>query len=267
MSTIGDRLKQERSRLGLNQTEFAALGFVTKDSQLNYEVGRRSPDSAYLSALADHGVDVLYVLTGRRERGGTAKVLELAESGASAELRLREHPLDMGEDPREQLALREDRNPTLPIEIDGALYAHVPLHEATLGAGPGRFNATGPVAVDHLAFRRDWLRRIGVSPNDAVIARVSGDSMAPTIHDGDVVLVDISRAAPPDKPRAPKDTRPAQIYAVLDGELARVKRVELAAPGTLALLSDNPASPPEFRPLDQVSIIGRVLWWGHTNRE
>jgi len=46
-----------------------------------------------------------------------------------------------------------------------------------------------------------------------------------------------------------------------------VKRVELAAPGTFALLSDNPAFPVEFRPSESMSIIGRVVWWGHTNRD
>ena len=62
--TIGDRLQAERNRLGLNQTEFAALGGVSKASQVNYEKGERSPDANYLSGLADAGVDVLYVLTG-----------------------------------------------------------------------------------------------------------------------------------------------------------------------------------------------------------
>lgn len=63
---IGDRLKEERQRLGLNQSDFAALANVAKNSQLNYEKGERSPDAAYLAAVAAAGVDVLYVLTGTR---------------------------------------------------------------------------------------------------------------------------------------------------------------------------------------------------------
>lgn len=63
---IGDRLKEERQRLGLNQSDFAAFAGVAKNSQLNYEKGERSPDAGYLAAIADKGVDVLYVVTGKR---------------------------------------------------------------------------------------------------------------------------------------------------------------------------------------------------------
>jgi transcriptional regulator with XRE-family HTH domain len=66
MSVFHERLKEERKRLGLNQTEFAVLGGVTVDSQGNYERGSRKPDSAYLEALATHGVDVGYLFTGLR---------------------------------------------------------------------------------------------------------------------------------------------------------------------------------------------------------
>lgn len=65
MTYLNDRLREERKRLGLNQGKFAALGCVTKDTQLNYENGSRKPDSAYLEALSLAGVDVFYVLTGK----------------------------------------------------------------------------------------------------------------------------------------------------------------------------------------------------------
>lgn len=64
---IGERLKEERQRLGLNQSDFAALAGVTKNSQLNYEKGERSPAADYLAAVAEKGVDVLYVVTGERK--------------------------------------------------------------------------------------------------------------------------------------------------------------------------------------------------------
>lgn len=67
MTVFSQRLKEERQRLGLNQTAFASLGGVSKDAQLNYENGSRRPDSTYLEAVASHGVDVLYALTGQRD--------------------------------------------------------------------------------------------------------------------------------------------------------------------------------------------------------
>ena len=63
---IGDRLKEERERLGFNQTEFAAKAGASKNSQYNYEKGERSPDAGYLAAVAEQGVDVFYVVTGNR---------------------------------------------------------------------------------------------------------------------------------------------------------------------------------------------------------
>ena len=66
MSELGRRLREERKRLGLSQTELGAHGGVSKDSQLNYENGSRSPDANYLIAIASVGVDVTYLLTGAR---------------------------------------------------------------------------------------------------------------------------------------------------------------------------------------------------------
>jgi transcriptional regulator with XRE-family HTH domain len=69
LSTIGERLKDERVRLGKSQTDMASVGGVGKTTQINYEKGVRSPDAAYLAAVAAAGVDVLYVLTGQRSSG------------------------------------------------------------------------------------------------------------------------------------------------------------------------------------------------------
>jgi transcriptional regulator with XRE-family HTH domain len=63
--SIGGRLQSERKRLGLNQSAIGMVGKVTKKTQMLYESGERSPDAQYLSAIAQAGVDVLYVLTGR----------------------------------------------------------------------------------------------------------------------------------------------------------------------------------------------------------
>lgn len=70
MSTIGERLKNERERLGLNQTQLGAIGGVQKQSQLKYENGVTFPNANYLTEVAKIGVDVVYVLFG--ERANTA---------------------------------------------------------------------------------------------------------------------------------------------------------------------------------------------------
>lgn len=65
--SIENRLKEERARLGLSQEAFAILANAAKRAQIYYEKGDRRPDADYLSAIADAGADVLYILTGRRE--------------------------------------------------------------------------------------------------------------------------------------------------------------------------------------------------------
>lgn len=61
-----ERLKEERKRLKMNQTQFAELAGTTKNSQLNYEKGNVCPSATYLAAIAAAGVDVQYILTGQR---------------------------------------------------------------------------------------------------------------------------------------------------------------------------------------------------------
>lgn len=65
--TIGDRLREERTRLGMSQPAFAALAGTTKQTLFSWESGRTAPDGFQLAALAAQGVDVLYVLTGKQQ--------------------------------------------------------------------------------------------------------------------------------------------------------------------------------------------------------
>lgn len=66
MDKIGGRLKKERERIGLNQTDMAAHGGVQLRAQVRYEKGERMPDAEYLAGVANAGIDILYVITGVR---------------------------------------------------------------------------------------------------------------------------------------------------------------------------------------------------------
>jgi transcriptional regulator with XRE-family HTH domain len=82
---IGRRLAEERERLYLNQGLFAGKVGVSRMSQVNYESGKRFPDARYLLAASEAGVDVAYVVTGKRAqapnfyRMATVFVLESIE--------------------------------------------------------------------------------------------------------------------------------------------------------------------------------------------
>lgn len=63
---IGERLKEERERLGLTQVQFAALCGASKRSQIEWEKGGAYPNAKALSDFAKAGADVGYILTGKR---------------------------------------------------------------------------------------------------------------------------------------------------------------------------------------------------------
>ncbi len=72
---FGLRLKEERLRLKITQAEFAAIGRVSRPSQVFYESEQRVPDANYLASLSEK-VDVMYILSGRRQKVAKAKVVE-----------------------------------------------------------------------------------------------------------------------------------------------------------------------------------------------
>ncbi len=62
MSTISERLRSERKRLGLSQGDFADSIGIHRNTQARYERGEREPDTAYLETIKKTGVDVGYVI-------------------------------------------------------------------------------------------------------------------------------------------------------------------------------------------------------------
>lgn len=162
-----------------------------------------------------------------------------------------------------------DTGPVEQVVIDGSDYAHIPLHDALLAAGGGSDNSSEQV-IDQLAFRRDWLKRIGVAASAARLARVHGDSMQPTLWPGDMILIDTQRNAPQIRARDSRDQRRSPVYAMLDHGEARVKRIERPSADLMMLISDNPDYAPELRQgadMRAIQIIGKVVWWGHTATE
>lgn len=83
MTDFGTRLRDERIKLGLSQTEFGGHGGVRKNTQSKYETNERAPDALYLAKVAKIGVDVQYVLTGEPRAEADEKVRELLENWTS----------------------------------------------------------------------------------------------------------------------------------------------------------------------------------------
>jgi transcriptional regulator with XRE-family HTH domain len=66
MIEIGIRLREERRRLNILLKDLAQLGDVRPNAQSAYENGSRFPRADYLAAIATVGIDILYVISGKR---------------------------------------------------------------------------------------------------------------------------------------------------------------------------------------------------------
>ena len=72
---LGDRLREERERLGYTQPAFAEVAGAKKHAQINWEKGAAFPNAAALEAWSKVGLDVLYVVTGQRSQPVPAQAL------------------------------------------------------------------------------------------------------------------------------------------------------------------------------------------------
>lgn len=63
---LGERLKEERFRIDMQQIAFAEACGVSRGGLLKWEKGESAPNATALAAMDALGIDVLYVVTGRR---------------------------------------------------------------------------------------------------------------------------------------------------------------------------------------------------------
>ncbi|WP_249976043.1 XRE family transcriptional regulator [Vreelandella olivaria] len=159
MDSIGGRLREERERLGLTQTELGDKAGITKNTQRLYETDQRSPKADYLQALHQAGVDTHYVLTG--DRPGTANAQPLG----------------------------------LPAIEPGPDLSPVKVYDIEAAAGAGRSFEGEPIKTT-LYFSSAELAEQGLDPAQVVGIKVRGDSMDGTLADGDWILVDRSNRDP-----------------------------------------------------------------------
>lgn len=169
-------------------------------------------------------------------------------------------PRQLSEEDRRKLARYFDveesllGGPALRDEAPANLIA-IPRFDIHVSAGPGAF-AEREQAVAHLGFDQRFLKQLcNARPSDLSIIKVRGDSMFPTLSDGDDIMVDRSEQGA---------SLQDGIYVLRRDESLSVKRIAVH-PGTrrLTVSSDNPAYPtwPDLDPAE-VDVIGRVVWAG-----
>lgn len=145
--------------------------------------------------------------------------------------------------------------PSAEEKSEGGLALVPRLLDIGASAGPGAFGGDER-ARGHFAFDPRWLKRITRShPKRLSTIRVEGDSMAPTLADGDEILVDGGDAA--------ERLRDGIYVLRMEGALI-VKRLAInPATKRLSIRSDNEAWPswPDCDPA-AIDIVGRVIWAG-----
>ena len=141
-----------------------------------------------------------------------------------------------------------------PGRLDPARFCLLPKQPESAAAGRG--NPPTPEAVEFIGFRQDWIAAaLGRAPENLALETALGESMAPNIGNGDLLLVDVSD----------RTCGNFGIYVLEVRGERLVKRVQLQFDGSMILISDNQIYQPELIAADltaEITVIGRVVWRG-----
>ncbi|MEW6314750.1 MAG: S24 family peptidase [Pseudomonadota bacterium] len=134
-------------------------------------------------------------------------------------------------------------------------FIFVPHYNVKASAGHGSIIHSEQV-VDHLAFREKWVRdALGVTQKDLALISVKGDSMEPTLSNGDQILIDMRKG------RIEDDA----VYVLQYNGVLLVKRIQRKLDGSVVVKSDNQYYEPETldaKAAGALIVVGRVVWAG-----
>lgn len=143
---------------------------------------------------------------------------------------------------------------TVNVEEFNEEYALIPGYHVSVSTGHGALNGEHEVKRQ-LAFRSKWLRFRKLNAKDLAVVFAQGDSMEPTIHNSNTILVDLSDT----------QLKDGSIYVLRFGEELYAKRLQKRFDGSIELISDNKEYKDQIvkeDELEQLAIIGKVVWIG-----
>lgn len=219
MSSPSERLRLARKNAGFDSAAAAARAMgISEPTYAGHENGSRGIPAAKAAKYARaFKVTPEYIIYGKSDGGAPVEV----------------------------------RNGEAPPEGTGL----VPVYDVQASAGHGAI-VYDEDHVSSLAFPMGYLRKLTrAKPHDLRIITVKGDSMEPTLHDDDVVMIDTSK----------HDLSFDGLFVIRDnGEALMVKRIGRASrSGYVTIISDNRDQYlPVERSLADIEVVGRVLWYG-----
>ena len=126
----------------------------------------------------------------------------------------------------------------------------IEMLDVTACCGNGIENLTENVAGQWVMPMPDFRQITMSAPENIKLLRVKGDSMNPTLKDGDWVMVDITRKAPDSD----------GLFLLLLANGLAVKRVQCGLGQNITVISDNPIYAPIPATLEEVPIAGKVIY-------
>ncbi len=215
------RLKDARSAAGLNQAALAHRLGLERETYAKYESRSLLPHDLLPQTAKTLGVSIAYLLTGKD-----------------------------GDSP---LPAAPVQDPEI-IETANDSFTLIPVFDVRAAAGAGAFADSEDILYHH-PLRSQWLARLTTAPAAMLaLIEVDGDSMWPTLHSGDHVLLN----------RAETWYSRDGIYALDIGDGLQIKRLAMH-PVTrgITVKSDNPDYP-SFEGIDasELRILGRAIWLG-----
>lgn len=210
---IGARIEGRREELGLTQADLARKVGISQQAIARLE--KEGGNSRYVDKIARNLATTVDYLNGETDD---------PDEGAM--------PLPTPEILTDQLDL-------------------VALREIDLTFGMGATYLDVPVTTSIRYFSREWLRvYTGANPDHLFFAQGIGDSMAPTILDSDLLLIDGSQQ---------HLSMADKFWAIAYGNMGSVKRLRGLPNGGVEMISDNPLVPNAIAYDDELHILGRVV--------
>lgn len=208
MDNLGKKLREIRKNMGKTQEELAQLLTIPQTTWSNYEVGKANPPLKILVKLSEMG----YPITGLTGKGHPELNTELTpvENNKKVELEM--------------------------LEEKGYL---IPLLNQKVSAGKGEE-----------LLNEEETRMVRVPSEvakipDLAALKVKGDSMYPTLSDGDLIVCDKG------------GFQGDGIYVIRTSEYEYVKRLILT-PAGFNVISDNPQYPAYLCTNEDSTVIGKV---------
>ena len=240
--TNGERLRLFRENKGLNQTQISKALNIPPRNWSRYETDKTSPPQDVLVNLAKIGLDIHWYMTGENENRLTSYSND-AEIPHQKDNKLTNSTLP---DTAAGGTMETQRQnpPGVPLIYEGDSELNdgivIPLLENAASAGYGAGLDEDDVPLRYVQVPR----HLAKYPHLASLP-VKGDSMEPTLHDGDLVVCDGG------------GWDGDGIYVLKTYETAYVKRVQLSTDG-YKVISDNKMYDSFTESVEKLSIVGKV---------